>query len=59
MVNLILFRYDTRLRKEFKFVSKTDKKKIGRLKLIGSRDLIFFRIEQIKRVRIVRRGDGY
>ncbi len=32
---------------------------IGRLKLIGSRDLYYFQPEQIKRVRIVRRADGY
>ena len=29
------------------------------LKLKGSRDLHFYQIEQIKRVRIVRRSDGY
>lgn len=37
----------------------TDKKGIGMLKLKGSRDLHFYQLEQIKRVRIVRRSDGY
>jgi putative transposase len=42
-----------------KHITFTDKKGIGTLKLIGSRDLNFYQIEQIKRVRIVRRADGY
>jgi putative transposase len=42
-----------------KYIIFTDKKKIGKLKLIGSRDLNFFSPEQIKRVRILRKGDGY
>ena len=42
-----------------KHINFTDKKNIGRLKLIGSRDLYYFQPEQIKRVRIVRRADGY
>ena len=42
-----------------KYITFTDKKHIGRLKLIGSRDLNFFSPEQIKRVRIVRKADGY
>jgi hypothetical protein len=37
----------------------TDKNGIGTLKLIGSRDLHFYQLEQIKRVRIVKRADGY
>jgi putative transposase len=37
----------------------TDGFKIGKLKLVGSRDLNFYQIEQIKRVRLVRRADGY
>jgi hypothetical protein len=37
----------------------TDRFKIGRLKLVGSRDLNFYQIEQIKRVKLVRRTDGY
>ncbi len=43
-------------RKHIEFI---DKKGIGRLKLVGSRDLNYFQPEQIKRVRIVRRADGY
>ncbi|MCG5057630.1 MAG: transposase [Limnoraphis sp. WC205] len=42
-----------------KHITFTDKKAIGILKLIGTRDLNFYQIEQIKRVRIVRRADGY
>jgi putative transposase len=43
-------------RKHIEFI---DKKGIGRLKLVGSRDLNYFQPSQIKRVRIVRRADGY
>jgi putative transposase len=42
-----------------KSIAFTDKKGIGRLKLMGSRDLNFYQPEQIKRVRLVRRADGY
>lgn len=42
-----------------KHITFTDKKAIGTFKLIGTRDLNFYQIEQIKRVRIVRRADGY
>jgi putative transposase len=42
-----------------KHITFTDKKGIGNLKLIGSRDLNFYGLEQIKRVRIVLRADGY
>jgi putative transposase len=42
-----------------KHITFMDKKGIGVLKLIGSRNLNFYQIEQIKRVRIVRRADGY
>jgi putative transposase len=37
----------------------TDKKGIGKLKLKGTWDLNFYQSEQIKRVRLVRRSDGY
>lgn len=40
-------------------ITFTDKKNIGTLKLIGSRDIYFYQPEQIKRVRILRRADGY
>jgi putative transposase len=43
-------------RKHIEFI---DKKGIGRLKLVGSRDLNYFQPSQIKRVRILRRADGY
>ena len=42
-------------RKSIKF---TDKKGIGKLKLKGTRDLHFYQISQIKRVRLVRRASG-
>ena len=42
-----------------KRITFTDKKNIGTLKLIGSREIYFYQPEQIKRVRILRRADGY
>ncbi|NJL82293.1 MAG: transposase [Chloroflexaceae bacterium] len=42
-----------------KKITFTDKKNIGTLKLKGTRDLNFYPLDQIKRVRIVRRADGY
>ncbi|AFZ45426.1 transposase IS891/IS1136/IS1341 family [Halothece sp. PCC 7418] len=42
-----------------KHITFTDKNNIGRLKLIGSRDIYFYSPDQIKRVRLVRRADGY
>ncbi|MEI2579448.1 RNA-guided endonuclease InsQ/TnpB family protein [Scytonema sp. PRP1] len=42
-----------------KYITFTDNKGIGTLKLIGTRDLNFYQLDQIKRVRIVRRADGY
>jgi putative transposase len=48
-----------KLSEDRKYLNLTDGFKIGRLKLIGSRDLNFYAIEQIKRVRLVRRADGY
>jgi len=41
-----------------KSINFTDKKEIGRLKLKGTRDLHFYQISQIKRVRLVKRADG-
>jgi putative transposase len=43
-------------RKQIDFI---DKKGIGKLKLKGKWDLNFYQEDQIKRVRIVRRADGY
>ncbi|OKH56158.1 RNA-guided endonuclease InsQ/TnpB family protein [Scytonema sp. HK-05] len=42
-----------------KQITFTDKNGIGKLKLKGTWDLNFYQIEQIKRVRLVRRADGY
>jgi putative transposase len=42
-----------------KCIKFTDKCGIGQLKLIGTWDLHFYQIKEIKRVRIVRRSDGY
>lgn len=40
-------------------ITFTDGKNIGTVKLIGSRDLRCYQPSQIKRVRLVRRADGY
>ncbi len=40
-------------------ITFTDKKKIGELKLLGTWDIRTFPVKSIKRVRIVRRADGY
>jgi putative transposase len=48
-----------KLSEDRKYLTLTDDFKIGRLKLVGSRDLNFYQIEQIKRVRLVKRADGY
>jgi putative transposase len=42
-----------------KSITFTDKKGIGRFKLKGTRDLHFYQLDQIKRVRLVKRADGY
>jgi len=42
-----------------KSITFTDKKEIGTLKLKGTRDLHFYQVDQIKRVRLVKRADGY
>jgi putative transposase len=43
-------------RKQIDFI---DKKGIGKLKLKGTWDLSFYQLDQIKRLRLVRRADGY
>ena len=48
-----------KLSEDRKYLTLTDGFKIGGLKLVGSRDLNFYQIEQIKRVRLVKRADGY
>ncbi len=40
-------------------ITITDKIGIGKLKLKGTRDLNFYQPDQIKRVRLVKRADGY
>jgi len=47
------------LSEDRKFVTFTDKNKIGKLKLIGTRDLHFYQKDEIQRVRLVKRADGY
>ncbi|MEC4891497.1 MAG: transposase [Oscillatoria sp. PMC 1051.18] len=47
------------LSKTRKQITFTDKKGIGKLKLKGTWDLNFYPIKQIKRVRLIRRADGY
>lgn len=42
-----------------KQITFSDKKGIGKLKLKGTWDLNFYQLDQIKRVRLVRRADGY
>lgn len=42
-----------------KQITFTDKIGIGKLKLKGTWDLNFYQLDQIKRVRLVRRADGY
>ena len=42
-----------------KSITFTDKCGIGKLKLKGTRDLYFYGVEQLKRVRLVKRADGY
>jgi putative transposase len=42
-----------------KSITFTDKKGIGRLKMKGTRDLNFYQPDQIKRVRLIKKADGY
>jgi putative transposase len=48
-----------KLAEDRKSIVITDKIGIGKLKLKGTRDLNFYQPEQIKRVRLVKRADGY
>ncbi|GET37067.1 transposase [Microseira wollei NIES-4236] len=48
-----------KLSKDRKHIEFTDKNAIGALKLVGNHDLHYYQINQIKRVRIIRRSDGY
>lgn len=49
----------TKLSENKRHITFTDKKGIGQLKLIGSRDINYYQPEQIKRVKILKRADGY
>ncbi|MEC5031445.1 MAG: transposase [Oscillatoria sp. PMC 1051.18] len=48
-----------KLSEDKKTITITDKTGIGKLRLVGSRDLNYYQNEQIKRIRLVRRADGY
>ncbi|WP_026079819.1 RNA-guided endonuclease InsQ/TnpB family protein [Spirulina subsalsa] len=48
-----------KLSEDRKKITFTDKKNIGTVKLKGTRDLNFYPLDQIKRVRIIKRADGY
>lgn len=48
-----------KLAEDRKSITITDKIGIGKLKLKGTRDLNFYSSDQIKRVRLVKRADGY
>jgi len=42
-----------------RYLTFSDKFQAGKFKLWGSRDLHFYQLKQIKRVRVIRRHDGY
>jgi putative transposase len=48
-----------KLAEDRKSITFTDRNGIGRLKMKGTRDLNFYQPDQIKRVRLVKRADGY
>src|SRR6185312_3828056 len=48
-----------KLEPDGKHITFTDGCGIGRLRLVGTRDIEMFPVKQIKRVRILRRADGY
>lgn len=48
-----------KLSDDCKSITFTDKKGIGKLKLKGTRDLYFYNPNNITRVRIIKRADGY
>ncbi len=48
-----------KLSEDRRSINFIDKKGIGKLKLKGTWDLHFYQLDQIKRVRLVRRTDGY
>ncbi|RUR74891.1 hypothetical protein PCC6912_50690 [Chlorogloeopsis fritschii PCC 6912] len=48
-----------KLSEDRKYLTLTDDFEIGKLKLIGTYDLHFYQIKDIKRIRLVKRADGY
>lgn len=48
-----------KLSEDRRFLTFTDGFKAGTFKLWGSRDLHFYQLNQIKRIRVIRRYDGY
>jgi putative transposase len=48
-----------KLSEDRRYLTLTDGFEIGRLKLVGTYDLHFYQIKDIKRVRLVKRADGY
>jgi putative transposase len=48
-----------KLAEDRKSITFTDKCGIGKLKLKGTRDLNFYQPDQIKRIRLIKRADGY
>ena len=48
-----------KLSEDRRYITFSDGFKAGTFKLWGTRDLHFYQLEQIKRVRVVRRADGY
>ncbi|QSJ14947.1 transposase [Nostoc sp. UHCC 0702] len=48
-----------RLSADRRHITFSDGFKAGTLKLLGTRDLHFYQLKQFKRVRVVRRADGY
>ncbi len=48
-----------KLSEDRRTITFTDGFKVGTFKLWGTRDLHFYQLNQIKRVRVVRRADGY
>jgi putative transposase len=48
-----------KLSEDRRYITFTDGFKVGTFKMWGTRDLHFYQLKQYKRVRIVRRADGY
>ncbi len=48
-----------KLSEDRRYLKLTDKFEAGTFKLWGSRDLHYYQLKQIKRIRIIRRHDGY